>query len=872
MPLTPGTSLGPFEVGDLLGTGGMGEVYRARDTRLNRTVALKILPDSVAKDPDRLSRFRREAQLLASLSHPNIAAIHGLEEGGPMPALVLELVEGPTLADRLSRGPMPIADVQAAARQIAEALEAAHDKSIVHRDLKPANIKLTPGGRVKILDFGLAKETTGTAGRDVSHSPTELRTEPGLILGTAPYMSPEQAKGIDTDPRTDIWAFGCVLYEMLTGRRAFDGDSVADVLGAIMKSEPDWSVLPPDTPSGLRRLLERCLRKDRSRRLRHIGDAWLELEESSDAATAKPNGLQRGSHRWERLAWSVAVVLAAAAAAIAMWRGRPAAPAQLWHVEVDAPPFRNSLPAISPDGRKIVYIARVDGRTSLWVRPVDSPRAQALPGTDGAAAPFWSPDGRSVAFFTGLSQLRRVDLDGGSATIHRRPALIGLGGAWSRDGTILFAANPSSPILRVPADGGEAVPVTRLLAPHQRLHAAPHLLPDDRHFIYFVDGAPEARGVYLGELGRLESRLLTTSEAPGAYASGHLVFVRNGRLLAQAFDLERLTLNGEPVVVADDVNSGTTVSTSATGTIVYRTAPEDTGERQLVWMDRTGKTLDRVVYAGREAQGPALSGDGRRIALFRDVNGNVDIWTYDVARRTWDRTTSDPLDDIYPLWSPDGSRLIFASNRVNGSMNLYLKALGALGDEAPLLKTPQVKFPTDWSRDGRFVVYNQLAAEGHVDVWAAPLDADRTPFPVIRSEFNEQHAQLSPDGTWLAYQSDRTGRFEVYLRRFAGPGEDLPVSTNGGAQPRWHPRGREMFYIAADDRLTAVPLSFGADGRSVEPGRPIGLFVTNVGSTAINTNRHQYMVSPDGQSFVMNSATDSPSAAPIRMILNWKPR
>jgi Tol biopolymer transport system component len=467
-----------------------------------------------------------------------------------------------------------------------------------------------------------------------------------------------------------------------------------------------------------------------------------------------------------------------------------------------------------------------------------------------------------------------VSLDDGSVqTISTgvSPAPVGGGDAWNREGTILYSSSPGTPIWRVPASGGEPIAATRFEGT-QRSHSSPQFLPDGRHFLFFVIGPPDSHGVHLGQLDNLESNRLVDADTPAVYApTGHRLFARDGKLLAQAFDADRLELRGNPFVIDEQVTAGTRLSASAAGPIVYRTPPPDSGQRQLAWVDRTGKELDKVLYPDDSALGPAVSHDGRRVAVFRLANGNMDIWAYETQRRTWDRLTFDPGDDIYPLWSGDGTRIAFGSRR--GSMDLYWKLLsGPPGSEQRLPSTPQPKFPMDWSRDGRFLLYNSLDPKSGVDIWGLPLEGSREPFEVIRTSFNEQHPQLSPDGRWVAYQSDRTGRFEVYIRPFPGSGADVPVSTDGGTQVRWHPSGGELFYIAPDDRLMAVPVRATPDRRAVELGVPHALFATNVGSTAPNTNRQQYAVSPDGESFVMNSAVEEPSAAPLVVILNWKPQ
>ncbi len=872
LALTPGTRLGPYEILTALGAGGMGEVYRARDTKLGRDVAIKVLPPLLTADPDRLARFEREARTLASLNHPNIGAIYDLESIEGTSVLVLELVDGDTLAERIARGALPLNEALRIATQVASALEAAHDRGIIHRDLKPANVMITADGHAKVLDFGLAKVRELEGGRaDLSNSPTVLPTSPGMIMGTAPYMSPEQANGRPADRSSDLWAFGCVLYEMLTGHRPFEGDTVSEMVAGILKAEPDWRRLPADTPEGIRLLLRRCLRKERTLRVRDAGDARLEIDEAQMRPEPDERARPIRSGRRERLAWASACALVTVMAGLMGVRAfHPVAMAPETRLEITTPPTGDPTVAISPDGLKVVFAARSGGPSRVWLRTFDSLVARPLPGTENGSALFWSPDSRSIGFFAD-GKLKRMDIDGGSVqTLASAPA--GLGGAWNRDGTILFSSNPGRPIFRIPARGGDPTAVTRFESPQQGAQSAPQFLADDRHFLFFVTGRLEARGVYIGSLDGSETKHLFDADTPAVYtAAGSLLFVREGTLLAQAFNPIRLEATGDPRPVAEHVNRGTVLSASAAGPIVFRTASSDSGQRYLVWMDRSGRELDKVIYPDTSSQGPSLSHDGRRVAVFRYVNGNMDIWSYDVERRTWDRVTFDSGDDIHPLWSPDGRRIVFGSNRKTGIMNLYWKLVGAQpGSEELLLSTSQVKLPMDWSVDGRFLLYNVINARRDLDVWALPLDGTRTPFEVVQTEFNEQLPQFAPDGKWIAYESDKTGRFEIYVQPFRGPGGASPISANGGTQVRWNPNGKELFYIAPDGRLMAVPIRFSSDGATVEGGAPRGLFATHVSNT--NAPRQQYAVSANGQSFVMNGAPEGAAASPITVILNWKPK
>jgi serine/threonine protein kinase len=677
LTLTAGVRLGVYEVIASIGEGGMGQVFRARDTKLDRDVAIKALPEAFAHDADRLARFQREAKTLASLNHPNIAAIYGLEESGGMTALVMELVEGDDLSQRIARGAIPLDEALSIAKQIAEALEAAHEQGIIHRDLKPTNIKVRPEGTVKVLDFGLAKamEPAGTIAPSVSQSPTittPAMTHAGMILGTAGYMSPEQARGKPLDKRADIWAFGVVLYEMLTARRLFAADSVPETLGLIFSHQPDPALLPAATPARVRALIARCLVKDPRHRLRDIGDARLDLADAQRATPENnpPNGVAPKGR--ERLAWALAILMALVAGVLGVQALRPAPVASETHLTIITPPTRDATLAISPDGLKVVFVAQSAGQSQLWLRLLDSPTARPLAGTAGASSPFWSPNSRSIGFFADAT-FKRMDLDDGSIQA-LMSAASGMGGAWNADDTIILSTNPGTSILRVPAGGGEPTAVTRFDSPQQRSHSSPQFLPDQRHFLFFVAGTSEARGVYIGQLDSPDTKRLFDADTPAVYTSnGQLLFVRGEKLLAQRFDPERLEAKGDAVPIAEHMNAGTALSASAAGPIVYRTPSPDSGQRQLVWIDRSGRVTDTVVYPDIASPGPALSHDGHRVALFRYANGNMDIWSYETVRRRWDRLTFDAGDDIFPLWSPDDGSIVFGSRR--GGMNLYRKLL-----------------------------------------------------------------------------------------------------------------------------------------------------------------------------------------------------
>jgi serine/threonine protein kinase len=887
-----GKTIGPYEIRSALGAGGMGEVYRARDSRLGRDVALKILPETLARDPDRLARFRREAQVLASLNHAHIGAIHGLEDLDGVPVLVLELVEGPTLADRIVEGRIPVREALDVARQIAEALEAAHEHGIVHRDLKPANIKLRDDGAVKVLDFGLAKLVgpaiddvgrvlpSGPAGSQeqdpayaVSQSPTmtsPAMTRIGVILGTASYMSPEQARGRVVDRGADIWAWACVLFEMLAGAQAFGGADITEVIAAVVRGEPDWSRLPVETPDGVGRLLRRCLEKDPKRRLADMRDARFALEDAqSDVQRAPPS--PSASNRRERLLWAGALLLCLAGAAAVLWRadtGPVPGPAKEMRVEITTPPTTDLVSvAISPDGEKLVYVASSNGRPMLWLRSLVSGEARSLAGTDGASFPFWSPNSRSIGFFAN-ERLYRIDIDGGSLRA-LTSAPVGAGATWSREGVILFTMVPDAPIARVSDAGGEAafVPGPARGGGGNRF---PQFLPDGRHYLYYV-AETATRGVYVGTLDGPERRRLFDADAAAVFVPpGQILFVRAGTLLAQGFDAATLALEGDAASlamgIAVDTAGAPAVSASAVGSIVYRIGSSNR-QRQLVWLDRSGVQIGEAFPPDSASPlNPSLSPDGRQLALNRIIGGNADLWLVDLERRgALTRVTDAPTPDIDPVWSPDGKRLVYAG-MVQGNFDLLERSPTTASDQSVLLTSPLAEVPLDWSRDGQFVLYRKQDPSTGIDVWALPMKGDRTPIPVARTSADERTAQFSPDGRWVAYESNESGRYEIYLQRFRGPETKTVVSTDGGIQPRWGPDGRELFYVAPDARLMVVPLRLQAAG-NIEPASPMPLFQTRVNGTPTGGSGVEYAISNDGKRFLMNTLVEQ-TAAPITLILN----
>ena len=877
MALAAGIRFGPYEVLSPLGAGGMGEVYRARDDRLNRDVALKILAGSLATDAEHVARFRREAQVLASLNHPNIAGIYGIEESGSVRALVMELVEGPTLQDRLAAGAMPPEDALPIAMQIAEALEAAHDRGIIHRDLKPANIKVTPGGSVKVLDFGLAAmvdEPGRAAG--ASHSPTMSlgATQAGLIMGTAPYMSPEQAAGKLVDKRTDIWSFGVVLWEMLTGRQLLAGETVTHTLADALRAPIDDSRLPRTTPATIRELLRRCLDRDAKRRLRDIGEARIRIERWLAHPVEAAQPARSGAASALTIApWIAAAALLATLAALAVVHFREtAAPAPALRFDVPPPDqaTRMDYPAVSPDGRRLAFVATVAGRTLLWVRPLDQLTAQPVPETDDATFPFWSPDSRVIGYFAS-GKLKSVDPSRGITQPICDAGALPKGATWNANGTILFGMD-TGPLWRVPATGGTPTRATTLDA-SELTHAWPSFLPDNNHFLYWIQARGPDRSKDTISMGTLdapdssEHRPLLTGSMP-LFSAGHILFERDGVLMARPFDDTRLEWRGDPFPVAEDVRpiyltrfGWRPFSVSTAGTLVYRAG---TGQQsQLAWFDRRGTPVGQLGPAG-EQLAPAIAPNGQHVAAaLRDAHGKTDVWLTDVARNTSTRFTAGPAFNSVPVWSPDGNRIVFNSNRDN-TWNLYIKPSNGVGTEELLLKTDVPKLPTDWAPNG-FIIYEQRLPKSEYDVWALPLDGERKPWPVVASEFNDVNGQVSPNGRWLAYDSYEGVRAEVYVQGFPRSNGKVRISTAGGSRPRWNRNGRELFYLSADRKMMAVEVQ--TDGDTFVVSRTTELFQTQAADTPFVVTL--YDVTSDGTRFLINSVIAANVLRPMTVVVNF---
>jgi serine/threonine protein kinase len=883
--LTAGSRMGPYEITGSLGAGGMGEVWRARDTRLGREVALKLLPEDFATDPDRHARFEREAKVLASLNHPHIATLYGLEHVGDRHALAMELVEGEDLAQRIARGAIPVEDVLAIALQIAQALEAAHEKGIVHRDIKPANIKVRPDGTVKVLDFGLAKAweaEVAAASPLMSPTITHPQTRAGLILGTAAYMAPEQAAGAATDGRADIWAFGVVFYEMLTGRRLFEGETVSHVLASVLKDEPSWEGLPAGVPPRVIELLQHCLRKKPKNRLQSIGDARIVLEEVlaapgafAPAASAAPAAQATPAPpRWHRvLPWGVAAVAVLAAAGVAIVSRRPAAEKQIIRFHMTTPDSLTDVdtPKISPDGRMIAFDATDDkGVTQVWIRSLDDLEPHPLAGTEGSTRPFWSPDSRYLGFIAG-GKLKKVPVAGGPPqTLADTPT--GSDGSWGTSGVILFDGQTNDPIRRVSAGGGTPQAAVEV-DPKQGVTqvAWPDFLPDGRHFLYTADGKKQGeRYLMVGSIDGKESprRLVDVGSLARYAPPGYLLYVREDSLLAQPFDVATLKTTGEAVPLAEHLGPTAVgladFSVSDNGTAVYRSG--FTARRRLVWTDRSGKALGD---AGQPSvfRDAALSPDGRTLAMTIDdpSSGNRDIWLRDLKRSVTSRFTFDAGEDGDPVFSPDGKTIIFSSTRAGGSPDLYEKSSSGSGQATLLLKTGEVLIAQEWSRDGHWLTLNRLDPKTSWDIWALPMDGpDQGKLvPIVQGQFVELRPSFSPDGNWIAYQSNESGRPDIYVRPFPGPGGKWQVSNAGGSEPVWGGDGREILFVSAAGKLVSVPVSAGT---TFTAGQPKELFDVRLQPILL---RNRWLANRDDTRFLFLEPEGAARALPMTIVLNW---
>ena len=862
-----GETIAHYRIVAKLGEGGMGEVYRALDTKLDRGVALKILPINFASDADRMARFEREAKVLASLNHPNIAQIYGVEER----ALVMELVEGES-----PKGPMAFEDAWKIASQIAEALEYAHEKGIVHRDLKPANLKVTSEGVVKLLDFGLAKaftepkEPSGNA--EQSPTLTIGATEVGMILGTAAYMSPEQAKGKSVDKRADIWAFGVVLYELLTGERLFMGDDVADTLAQVLTKEPNWD----QVPANARTILAKCLEKDPKQRLRDIGDArFLETREESLVSAPGPQGTPS---RLGNVGWIAAAVFFVAFGVLSLiqFRATPV-PVETLRYSIPTPENETALRtlALSPDGRSLAIGTIATTRGQLWVRSLDAFQARPILGTEGAVHPFWSPDSRSIGFFA-QGKLKKIAVNGGPAQ-SLCDAPDGRGGSWNRDNEIVFAPNGSAAgtIQRVSAAGG--VP-SDVLKSKGGVFRYPVFLPDGNHFLYSLTGVPpEQLGIYVSSLDGSENRRILPDPSNAVFAAHRLLFVRDGsNLVAQTFDVRERQLTGEVYPLAEgilQINGYAPIAVSKTGLLVYlvSTMAGYVPASQMGWFDRGGKLLQTIGAPGPVGD-PALSPNQKSLVFRRQSNSGSGLWLLrDLTRPGEQRFTIDPAFNTSPIWSPGGDRIVFRSTRGGVMGNLYQKTASGTGPDELLLADDKNKIPTQWSRDGKFVVYSEQDPKTGYDIAVLPMEGREGGKPVLflHSQFNELFGQISPDGHWMAYTSDESGQREVYVRPFPSGDGQWRISIAGGEQPRWRGDGKELFFIGGDGKMTAVMVNASPAKASFEPGTLQQLFDAHL-VESYNSTLFEYDVSPDGKHFLLSTAGGGSAAAPVlNVVMNW---
>ncbi len=877
MTLAPGTRLGPYEILAAIGAGGMGEVYHATDTNLKRAVAIKILPESVAKDRDRLARFQREAEVLASLNHSNIAAIYGLERSDGVTALVMELVEGPTLANRIAQGRIPLDEALPIAKQIAEALESAHEHGIIHRDLKPANIKLRDDGTVKVLDFGLAKAMEPTvAAVNVSLSPTitsPAMTRMGVILGTAAYMAPEQARGKTVDKRADIWAFGCVLFEMLTGKRVFDGEGLTDVIAAVVRDEPDWKALPADVPDHLRMLLKGCLEKERKARIGDIAVARFLLDQGSTLVSARPQA--RTTMPWI----AGLAVLALAVGALIFWRPWQTAPAnqapRRFTAEIGADvSLVDALGAsaiLSPDGMTLVFVGAENtsnSSLSLYVRRLDQLRATPLPGTDGALQPFFSPDGKWIGFFS-VGKLKKIAVTGG-AVVTLCDAPLGRGGTWTDEGSIIFTptSSPGTTLVRVSAEGGTPEKLLDV-AKDEAAQRWPQALPGARAVIFTSAknlGNFDGADIVAQPLPKGERKVLVNGGYYGRYvASGHLLYFRERTLFAAPFDLDRLEVTGPAVPAIEGARSNSSAGiaqfdVSRDGTLVYVAGGATADSTPIRWLDRSGQ-LSMMRKTPSNWSNPSFSPDGRLLAIDIHDGTQSDIWIYDWERDTLSRRTFDKSDDARPVWSPDGKRIAFASRRDGGSAsNLYWQRADGTGDAERLTTSKSIQYPTSFHPSGRYLAFIESMA-GQSDVMLLRIEGDEktgwkpgTPTALLNAPYVESSAIFSPDGRWFAYLSNEGGRTEVFVQPFPGPGGKYQISSGAADDPAWSRTAPELFFLNTSDlRLMMMP--YRVEGSTFIAGKPVQLSEMRILGRPRPPSR-DLDLHPDGKRFVVAGADE----------------
>jgi eukaryotic-like serine/threonine-protein kinase len=879
MTLAAGSKLGPYEILSPIGAGGMGEVYKARDTRLERTVAVKVLPAHLTSNEELRQRFEREAKAISQISHPHICALYDVGREGEADYLVMEYLEGETLAARLDKGALPSEQLLRYGIEIADALDKAHRQGIVHRDLKPGNVMLTKSG-VKLLDFGLAKfqaEAREESLSGVSRLATKAQestplTERGTVLGTFQYMAPEQLEGGEADARSDIFAFGAVLYEMATGRKAFTGKTQASLAGSILRDDPtSVTEIAPMLPPALNRVIKTCLAKDPEDRFQTAHDVKLQLqwiaEGGSQAGVPAPVAARRKSR--ERLAWGVATaaLLAAAVLGVGFVRRAPAKP-RLSRFEIGTPEgvIAIDAPHISPDGRYLAFNATdSEGKTRIWVRALNALAAQPLPSTDGASRPFWSPDSRFLGFMA-EGKLKKIEVTGGPAQkICDAPT--GSDGSWSSQGVILYDGTGTDPIYKVPAAGGTPVVAAKAEASRKETQVGwPEFLPDGKHFLYMAFGSKAEDSSYrVGTLDSAATRTVAPAQTLVTYAPpGYLLFVRDRTLVAQPFDPGAIKTTGEAIPLAEQVRTDSvglaTFSVSRDGILVYRTG--DSGSRFL-WVDRSGKELETLGERG-EYFNPAFSRAGDRLVfdMSDPRTAKSDVWIRDLARGVNSRLTFGGGNNDIPIWSPDGRTIVFRSDR-NGINDLFEKPASGQGEEKVLLKDDSSKFPTDWSRDGRYIAFSAQGKKTGWDCWALPMFGDRKPIPIAAGPFQDLYPYFSPDVRWVVYQSNESGRPEIYVQSFPVASGKFQVSNAGGTDPSWRADGKVIFYRAADQKLMEVEIQAGD---TFQAGIPKPLFAARV---LPGIARNKYAASADGERFLTVAPLGRESLNPTTIVLNW---
>jgi eukaryotic-like serine/threonine-protein kinase len=895
MPLASGTKLGPYEIQSALGAGGMGEVYCARDTRLDRTVAIKILPAHLSSDAELNARFEREARAVSALNHPHICHLYDIGSHDGTSYLVMEYLEGESLADRLRKGALPLKQTLQTGVQIAEALGAAHRAGILHRDLKPGNVMLTAGG-AKLLDFGLAKNAPSLAGSAVRaisgmtpstptmtvadlSSPAQALTQKGSVVGTFQYMAPELLQGAEADARSDVFSLGCVLYEMATGHRAFEGKSQLSVLTAILEKDPDpVSRTQPAFPASFDHLVGTCLEKNPDERFQTAHDIKVQLKWIADSASQAQSAAPARKSSWVPWIAAGAALLIALAAIAAYFSAPPRQNPAVVRSFIPSPVGTSFVtlapsagtPQISPDGSRLVFAARDDkGKVQLYSRALSSLTATPISGTDNASYPFWSPDSREIGFFAD-GKLKKIDANGGPP-LALCDATIGRGGAWSKDGVIVFSPGPSNGLLRVSAQGGTPEPATKMDASQgENSHRWPFFLPDGKHFLYWArySHGIQTHTVYVGTVGSLDAQPLMKSELAAIYVPGYLLFLRGQTLMAQPFDAERLATTGASRPIAENVLVNTTTNrpiftASENGTLVYQTGTDQGGWR-LLWFTRDGKPAGTLADTDHYFD-PAIAPDGTRVAaMLSNGQGMGDIWIFDLRRNTKTRLTFGPSSQRYPVWSRDEKTIYYGSNS-KGENHIYAKPSDGSGADQAIVEENGFDLPEDVSPDQRYLVYRRPGERSSgTALWALPLSGgERKPFPVVSSEFIVQAASLAPNGKWMAYECNETGRFEIYVTAFPGGGVKWQVSTAGGSAARWRGDGKELFFLDPTDNLMAVDAN--PSGPTIQLGTPHTLFR----AVGVQNTLGAYAVMPDGKKFLINSADVKEENQPLTLVQNW---